>query len=130
MAKQPLVTLQHNSFALASAIGQEGHCAPAARTVRDGHHRGALFAWDGREWTVVDLENREWTGRYKRLAVVTLHPIDDYEQADDGLNQAALGIDLETPGGEWVIDADDLGELQITYGNGLTVLWIQEGGAK
>jgi len=117
--------LENNAFSLATAIGSEGHCEPASRICRDGHHLGTMFSWDGREWIVVDLENKKFLGTYDRLAVVTLNPDDDESQADRGLNQSSLGCDLECPSGEWVIDADEIEQLQEIYGDNLIVLWEQ-----
>ncbi len=92
---------------------------PESIVIRDGNHRGTLFAWTGREWYVADIENREFRGIYSRLAVVKLNA-----DPDDGLNNYALGYDLDA--GEWVIDALDIDSLGKIYGNHLTVLWSQQ----
>lgn len=113
-------TLNNNAFVLAKLIGQDRHCEPASMVCRDGHHKGTMFSWFEGEWIVTDLENREFRGVVDRLAVVTL----DNADPDYGLNQAALGIDLEC--GEWVIDAEDLIGLQCTYGDSLVVKWVQD----
>ena len=115
-------TLKGNAFVLDRAVREYSRLAPASAICRDGHHKGTLFTWLGEQWSVVDLENREFHGFHDRLAVVT---IGEDVDADDGLNQAALGIDLEVPGGEWVVDADDLEELRETYGDTLEVVWEQ-----
>ena len=122
-----MTDLKNNAFALAEAIGRESHCTPASVIVRDGHHRGVLFAWTGEVWIVVDLENRQWIGEYERLAVVTLHNEAD---PDNGLNQVCLACDLETPNGEWVLDAEALAEIRHneTYNDDdLESLWEQPG---
>lgn len=111
--------LQNNAFALHKCIGNESHCEPAAVIVRDGHHAGTLFAWTGEDWIVVDLEIRRYVGRVARLAVVTTKEDAD---PDDGLNQSAIGCDLEVPGGEWIVDAEDLTGLQDL----IVVLWEQD----
>ena len=117
--------LDNNSFALATAVDQDGHCEPASRVVRDGHHSGTMFSWFDGEWHVLDLENREYIGKFHRLAVVTIEPDGDEFQADRGLNQTAIGFDMEVDGGEWIVDADELDNLRETYGEQLTVCWEQ-----
>ena len=123
------MTLCNNSFSLASAIGSDSHCEPASRIVRDGSHFGTMFSWVQEKWVVVDLENRNFIGTFDRLAVVSLASDEERDEeldADSGLNQAALGCDLDCPQGEWVVDADDLSDLRETYGDALVVLWEQE----
>ena len=118
--------LKNVAFHLATAIGAEGHGEPAARLVRDGHHSGTLFCWDGDEWVVTDIENRRYVGTYKKLAVVELIPVEggDGNDADNGLNQTQLGCDLDC--GEYVVDADDMDHLRDIYGENLVVLWEQD----
>lgn len=115
-------TLKNNAFALASAIEATAHCRPGTALVIDGHHRGTLFTWLGKEWAVTCLEQRKFMGTHARIAVVALTDAD--ADADDGLNQAALGIDLEC--GEWVVPTEELPALCEGYGDALEVLWEQE----
>ena len=119
------MTFGNNSFSLRTAISNDRHCEPASRIVRDGSHFGTMFSWVQEKWVVVDLENRNFIGTFDRLAVVSLAS-DEELDADSGLNQAALGCDLDCPQGEWVVDADDLSDLRETYGDALVVLWEQE----
>ncbi len=117
--------LKDNGYALATTIGSEGHCRPAACVVRDGDHKGTLFAWDGHEWVVVDLEEQECKGTFTRLAVVTLRD----ESMDDGdmtMSPFALASDYECPGCEWVVDADYLDRMREEFGDSLVVCWEQE----
>ena len=121
-------TLTNNARHLATAIENDRHCEPASRIVRDGQHDGTLFTWLGREWVVYDLDNHQLCCRCDRLAVVSLHS-DDSDDADNGLNQAAIGFDMEAqPHGEWVIDAEDIDSLREGYGDKLVVLWEQAAG--
>lgn len=120
--------LDNNAFALNRAMREFGHCEPASAICRDGHHSGTLFTWlpDSSCWVVFDIENRQHRGIFDRLAVVSLEPSDEPDRADDGLNQAALGMDMESqPAGEWIVDADDLDSLRESYGDELTVIWEQ-----
>ena len=117
--------LVNNSLSLATAIGSDRHCEPASRIVCDGAHFGTMFSWHRDRWIAVDIENRNFIGTFERLAVVSL--ASDIElDADNGLNQEALGCDLECPHGEWVVDAEALSDLRETYGEALVVLWEQE----
>jgi hypothetical protein len=116
--------LDNNAFHLATAIDMDGHCEPASRVVRDGHHKGTMFSWFENKWTALDLENREYLGQCEKLAVVTLCDC-DCDDADRGLNQAAWGIDFEVEGGEWVIDAEELDDLREIYGEQLVLIWEQ-----
>lgn len=126
-AKEALeLGLTNTAFHLATAIDADGHCEPASRIVRDGSHKGTMFSWINGDWIVVDLENRKYLGTVKRLAVVTLDASDDQDRADNGLNQKSLGCDLDTEGGEWVVDADELDNLRESYGDELIVLWEQD----
>ena len=110
--------LKNNAYVLVQALDQTSYAV-----VRDGHHRGTLFAWTGEVWLVCDLEDMRSTRREaKRIAVVTLHNEAD---ADSGLNQACLGCDLEA--GEWVLDADDIAEMRVAYEDDLESLWEQPG---
>jgi len=71
--------LKNNAYVLVQALDQTSYAV-----VRDGHHRGTLFAWTGEVWLVCDLEDMRSTRREaKRIAVVTLHNEAD---ADSGLN--------------------------------------------
>lgn len=115
-------TLKNNAFALNRAMESGGHCAPASAICRDGSHDGTLFTWLGTEWAATDLENRKFLGFFARLAVVTLNDAD----ADDGLNQIALGCDFEVQNCEWVVDALELEGLRECYGDALEILWEQE----
>lgn len=125
--------LDHNTLALEEAVSAG---EPTTVVVGDGQHRGtALFldtsCSDPGVWWVLDLEGRKFRGRIARLAVVTLYPsLDDSADdadPDDGLNQAACAVDLEVPGGEWVVDAEGLPALLEQYGEALGVLWVQGG---
>lgn len=129
-----------NAKNLRDAIDNAGTGVDTAY-VRDGHHQGTLFVWDGLDWAVLDIEGRADTvQRVARLAVVTLHDnrpeeivLEDGvrymqhrdEYADLGLNQAGIAFDFECGTGEWVIDADDLDGLREVYGDDLEVIWEQ-----
>ena len=119
--------LDNNSLALARAMDAEEHCRPGSVIVRDGSHAGTLFTWIEDRWIVYDLENRQPRGERDRIAVLTVEPDGDPDQADRGLNQLCLACDLETPRGEWIVDAEDLPELREQYGANLVVLWEQRG---
>jgi len=132
-----------NAYRLARAIGQERpgsvrsttrrparfwNCSPSTVIVSDQDHKGTLFAWDGRGWLAVDLGNNYVLGRcgrYARLAVVTL----DSPIAPGPINLrtagGCLGCDLDVPWGEWIVDVDDLADLQDYYGDELEVIWQQ-----
>ena len=117
--------LKYNSFALATAVDNR-----LPRIVQGGDECvGRVFHWSGDEWRVVDLETLECR-IIRRLAVVTLESSDPYDlpdaHLDNGLNQVALGIDLDRGRGEWVVDAADLSSLRDTYAGNLVVLWSQE----
>lgn len=111
-------TLTNNAHSLNEVLqGQKGFTR-----VRDGHHAGTCFSWiDDCEWLVSDLENSTCY-TVDRIAVVSLLNSAD---ADDGLNQSCLACDLEVPGGEWVVEADSLEDLQQGYGDDLEVIWTQ-----
>ena len=112
--------LTGNANALQSAIVDPVDGTVACRIVTDGQHRGALFAWLGDYWVVTDVDGLKCLGLFERLAVVSLEVDAD---ADDGLNQTAIGFDLDA--GEWVVPADDLPGLRDTYGKALVVRWEQ-----
>ena len=118
--------LENNAFHLATAIDADSHCEPASRVVRDGHHKGTIFSRCEGKWYATDLEGKKFLGSCERLAVVTLDGTGYEDSADHGLNQIALGVDLECPGGEWIVDADDLVSLSDTYGDELVVKWEQD----
>ena len=123
------MTFGNNSFSLRTAISNDPHCEPASRIVRDGAHLGTMFSWLNGHWIAVDLENRNFIGTFDRLAVLSLASDEERDEeldADSGLNQVALGCDLDCSRGEWVVDADDLSDLRETYGDTLIVLWEQE----
>ena len=119
--------LDNNALGLARAMDDEGHCRPGSVIVRDGSHSGTLFTWAEGRWIVYDLENGQPRGERDRIAVVSIEPDGDQDQAERGLNQLCLACDLETPRGEWVVDAEDLPELREQYGANLVVLWEQGG---
>ena len=119
--------LDNNALGLARAMDDEGHCRPGSVIVRDGSHSGTLFTWIEGRWIVYDLENGQPRGERDRIAVVSIEPDGDQDQAERGLNQLCLACDLETPRGEWVVDAEDLPELREQYGANLVVLWEQGG---
>jgi hypothetical protein len=118
-------TLTNNAAALHAATQCDRHCAPATVLVRDGGHKGTILTRVENRWVVYCLENREARGEFDRLAVVTLADEAAYDAADNGLNQSSVACDLEVPGGEWVVDADDLDALREGYGGDLVVLWEQ-----
>jgi hypothetical protein len=119
--------LENNAAALYAATQCDRHCAPATVLVRDGGHRGTILTWVGDKWVVYCLGNHESRGEIDRLAVVTLSDEAGDEAADHGINQSSVACDLEVPGGEWVVDADDLDAIREGYGDYLIVLWEQAG---
>lgn len=58
---------------------------------------------------------------------MTLAESADQDAADRGLHLTSVACDLEVPGGEWVVDAEDLDALREGYGDDLVVLWEQAG---
>ena len=115
-------TLTNNAAALYAATQSDRHCAPATVLVRDGNHAGTLLTWVRDRWVVYSLDDRDSREEIDRLAVVTL---DATANPDAGMNQSTVACDMEVPGGEWVVDADDLDALREDYGGDLIVLWEQ-----
>ena len=119
--------LENTAAALSAATHSDRHCAPATVLVRDGHHDGTMLTWVRNRWVVYSLDDRESRDEIDRVAVVTLAESADQDAADRGLHLTSVACDLEVPGGEWVVDADDLDALRDGYGDDLVVLWEQAG---
>lgn len=117
-----MATTSSNARSLITAMTAPDDGTIPCRLITDGHHNGTLFAWTGGGWVVTDLEREKCLGSFGRLAVVSLDTME--ADADAGLNQTAIGFDMDV--GEWVVNADDLDDLQDTYGAALVVLWEQD----
>lgn len=85
-----------------------------------GDANGGLYAvWhDGNRWFSFDIDSVRLLSAYG-VALVTIESGCD---ADDGLNQAALAMDLDDAG-QWLVDLADLDDLTEIYGDKITVLW-------
>lgn len=71
--------------------------------IRDGSTRGVVVSYTGRDWAVLDLDRREVSFNAS-LALVTTDADADADEC--GLNEIALGCDLEAPGGVWLVPGD------------------------
>lgn len=114
------------SLALASAVESSRPGEPITRLIRDAHYSGILFTWLDDQWYVLDFDSMDCAGVFKRLSVVTLESADpDAACGSGGLNEFAIGCDIDMRSGEWVVDAADLADLRDGYGDELIVLWEQ-----
>lgn len=84
--------------------------------VVDGHHKGTSFLWRDDRWEIVDHEGNK-LDYADEIAVVRLEHEAD---ADEGLNQACVGCDLDAA--LWIVPAEALEELA-GYGESLETLW-------
>lgn len=80
--------------------------------VGDSQHKGTDIYFSDRlgKWVIIDLENPS-VSFCDHIAAVR---IADGEDADSGLNQASLAMDLDGEG-IWIVSADDLDEFEDGY---------------